>query len=147
MSRNQRLGLVALALAVAVAAFVLARPDDEDEGGGARTATTQAQTDSAPTATTEAPEPRPATERVRIRGGEVVGGARKITVTKGELVRIEVTSDRADEIHLHGYDITRDVAPGRPARFRLKAENEGVFELEAHDLGHVKIASLVVEPA
>jgi hypothetical protein len=139
MSRNQRLGLVALAVAVAVIAFVLARHGDDDDGDD-RAAT------EAPTATSEAPPPAPAPERVRIRGGEVLGGVRKITVEKGATVRIVVTSDAPDEIHLHGYDITRAVAPGRPARFRLKADAEGEFEIEAHDLGHKKVASLVVEP-
>lgn len=33
-----------------------------------------------------------------------------------------------------------------PARFRVKANAEGIFELEAHDLGHVIIGKLVVEP-
>jgi hypothetical protein len=150
MSRNQRLGLVALALVVAVAAFLLARPSDDDDGGErATTESPAAETTNGPTptATTEAPPPPPPPERVRIRDGQVVGGVRKITVDKGATVRIVVTSDVADEIHLHGYDITRKVAPGAPARFRLKADAEGEFELEAHDLGHVKVASLVVEPA
>jgi FtsP/CotA-like multicopper oxidase with cupredoxin domain len=135
-------------VAVAAVAFLLARPsdDDGDDREPAETPAAETSTERTPTATTEAPPPPPAPERVTIRGGEVVGGARKITVEKGATVRIVVTSAAPDEIHLHGYDITRNVAPGKPARFRLKADAEGEFELEAHDLGHKKVASLVVEP-
>ena len=47
---------------------------------------------------------------------------------------------------MHGYDLTKPVAPGKPARFKFKADAEGIFEIEAHDLGHLIIATLVVEP-
>jgi hypothetical protein len=62
-----------------------------------------------------------------------------------------VTSDAPDEIHLHGYDITRTPAPGRPARFQFRAEAEGAFEIESHvaaDAGlDPLVARLVVEPS
>ena len=65
-------------------------------------------------------------------------------------MRLVVSSDGSDEIHLHGYDITRNAAPGKPARFRFKADIEGVFEIESHtaeDAGREPlIARLVVEP-
>jgi heme/copper-type cytochrome/quinol oxidase subunit 2 len=89
--------------------------------------------------------------RLQMRGGAVVGGARDIEVEAGDTVRIVVASDAADEIHLHGYDITRNAAPGQPARFRFKAEAEGAFEIESHvaeDAGRDPlIARLVVEPS
>ena len=47
-------------------------------------------------------------------------------------MRIVVSSDVPDEIHLHGYDIEKEAAPGKPARFRFKADAEGAFELESH---------------
>ncbi len=75
----------------------------------------------------------------------------RIAVEKGDTVRLIVTSDASDEIHLHGYDITRTAAPGKPARFRFEANTEGVFEIESHtaeDAGRDPlIARLVVEPA
>ena len=144
MERSQRIGLIAAAVVVAALAFVLLRPDDEDEGSQPATSTTQQTRPQEPTATV--PKPKPQFETIRLAGGDVRGGARRITVEKGEVARIEVRSDAPDEIHLHGYDVYKDVAPGRPARFRVKANVEGVFELEAHDLGHVIIGNLVVEP-
>jgi hypothetical protein len=67
-------------------------------------------------------------------------------VEKGERVRIAVrTADTTDEVHLHGYDLTRSLAPGRPARFRFVAKNTGVFEMELHH-GPTQIAELRVGP-
>jgi FtsP/CotA-like multicopper oxidase with cupredoxin domain len=162
MSRNQRIALVVAAVAVAVLAFVIAQPGD-DEDGGEQAATTPAETDTggdsgdggatAPAETEEEPPPPPEPEvtRIRMRDGTVVGGAQDIEVTRGDVVRIVVTSNAPDEIHLHGYDITRTPAPGRPARFRFRADAEGAFEIESHvaeDAGKDPlVARLVVEPS
>jgi FtsP/CotA-like multicopper oxidase with cupredoxin domain len=161
MSRNQRIALVAAAVAVAVLAFVIAQPgDDEDGGESATTTPAQAETGgsngggaTSPTETEEPPPPPPEPEvtRIRMRDGAVVGGAQDIEVARGDTVRIVVASDAADEIHLHGYDITRNAAPGQPARFRFQADAEGAFEIESHvaaDAGRDPlVARLVVEPS
>jgi hypothetical protein len=161
MTRNQRIALVVAAVAVAVLAFVIAQPGD-DEDGGEQAATTPVQTETqgtanggaeAPPETEQEPPPPPEPEvtRIRMRGGEVVGGAQDIEVTRGDTVRIVVTSDAPDEIHVHGYDITRTPAPGQPARFRFRADAEGAFEIESHvaeDAGlDPLVARLVVEPS
>jgi hypothetical protein len=160
MTRNQRIALVVAAVAVAVLAFVIAQPGDDEDGGG-RAATTPPQTDTgaaedggatAPAQTEEPPPPpEPEVTRLQMRGGSVVGGAQDIEVARGDTVRIVVASDAADEIHLHGYDITRNAAPGQPARFRFRADAEGAFEIESHvaqDAGRDPlVARLVVEPS
>ena len=160
MSRNQRLALVAAAVVVAVIAFVIASPGDDDDSGTATNttaaettpgddngATTDGTTDAAET--TETP-PKPDVERIVIKDFEVQGGVRNIDVKKGDEVRIVVESDAPDEIHLHGYDIEKEAAPGKPANFRFKADIEGVFEMESHtneDAGRPPlVAKLVVEP-
>jgi hypothetical protein len=160
MSRNQRIGLVAAALIVAVVAFVLARSGGDDDGGSERAAqTTPAQTETQPSGEgaeteTQAEEPRPPKPeiaRIRLRGGTVVGGVKRVQATTGDTVRILVRSDAPDEIHLHGYDIYENTAPGRPARFIFRADLEGIFELESHvaaDAGRDPlIGRLVVEPS
>jgi len=48
-------------------------------------------------------------------------------------------------VHLHGYDISRDMKPGSRARFSFEANAEGVFEVELHGPG-TQIAELTVEP-
>ena len=150
MERGQRLGLIAIAVVIAVAGFVLLRPDDggdEPQTAAQQTTTEEARPQETPPEGQEPePEPKPAFETIRLAGGAVQGGERTIRVSKGDTARIEVRSDAPDEIHLHGYDVRKDVAPGKPARFTVDADIEGVFELEAHDLGHVIIGELVVEP-
>ena len=146
--------LVVAALAVAVLAFVIASPGSDDENGdpAAETTTTETQTEVETQTETAPPEPpQPSVTRIRIQGGQVVGGAKTIDVERGEPVRIVVTADTTDEIHLHGYDITRNAAPGAPARFNFKANLEGVFEIESHtaeDAGlEPLVAELVVNPS
>ena len=159
MSRNQRIALVVAALVVAVVAFVIAQPgDDEELERSASTTPAQTETESQTEPETQeieteeepAPPPEPEVTRIRIRGGAVVGGSKRIEVQTGDVVRIVVASDAPDEIHLHGYDMTRNPAPGRPARFRFKANLEGGFEMESHlaaDAGRDPlVARIVVTP-
>ena len=154
MSTKGRIGLLALAAVIAVAAFVLARPDEgseqaDDPGGAAQTGPAQ-EDRPGPTATAESALPPPPTEIV-LRGGKVEGGVQKVEARTGGTVRFVVISDAPDDIHLHGYDIEKETAPGKPARFRFKADLEGVFEIESHvaeDAGREPlIARLVVEPS
>jgi hypothetical protein len=161
MSRNQRIALVVGALVVAVAAFLIARPGVNDNDGGseraAQTAPAQTETEATrePAETeTEAeppPPPKPEITRIRLRGGTVVGGVKRVQATTGDTVRILVRSDAPDQLHLHGYDLYADAAPGRPGRFVFKADIEGVFEIESHvaeDAGRDPlIGRLVVEPS
>ena len=86
-----------------------------------------------------------------MRNYKVVGGAKRIEVEKGDTVRLLVRSDVQDEIHVHGYDLYGDTAPGKPARFKFKAKLEGEYEMEGHQAGDQGldplIARLVVTPA
>jgi FtsP/CotA-like multicopper oxidase with cupredoxin domain len=66
----------------------------------------------------------------RVRGDQVQVAQRRVRVTSGERVRIRVDSDAADEVHVHGYDLTRPVGPGNPATIEFTAELPGVFEVE-----------------
>ena len=154
MSNRSRLGLIALAIAVAVAAFVVLSPGDTDENAddpaNEAAQTTPAQTtEEQPTATAPSAPP-PAADEIVLKGGKPEGGVQRIEAKKGDTVRLLVSSDETDEIHLHGYDIERIAAPGKPARFRFKADVEGVFEIESHtaeDAGlEPLVARLVVEP-
>jgi len=146
VERGQRIGLIGAALIVAAVLFILFQPDDSDDDTKPTRTATEQTLQGEPTATVPGPKPKPEFEEIRIADGSVQGGERRITVSKDDVARIEVRSDAPDEIHLHGYDITKDVARGQPARFRVKADIEGVFEIEAHDLGHVIVGTLVVEP-
>lgn len=75
------------------------------------------------------------TVSVRIVGGEPVGGARRVRLALGSVVALAVTSDAAEQVHVHGYDIFEPVAEGRPARFAFVADIPGVFEVELEGSG------------
>jgi hypothetical protein len=83
--------------------------------------------------------------RITVRGGAPVGGIRRLTVAKGDQVRVVVVSDVADEIHLHGYDESADAAPGTTARIALVADIPGRFEIELEERGR-QIGELEVRP-
>ena len=67
---------------------------------------------------------------VTVKGGKVVGGAKRVRVKKGNVVRLVVTSDVADEVHLHTYDKSVDVAAGGRAALTFTASIPGVIEAE-----------------
>ncbi|MET8465867.1 hypothetical protein, partial [Micromonospora zamorensis] len=57
----------------------------------------------------------------------------RITVGKGELVRITVTSDVSDELHVHGYDLGARLPAGAPGLVEFRADKTGLFEVETHE--------------
>ena len=68
--------------------------------------------------------------QVRVAGGKVETAERRVTVSKGDRVRVQVESDVADEVHVHGYDLSNDVGPGKPATIEFTANLPGVWEVE-----------------
>ena len=94
-------------------------------------ATTTAATTAAKTTTTAGP----VTIRVLVKGGKPVGGIQRATAKKGQTVAIIVHSDVADEVHVHGYDLHKDVAAGGTVRIAFFATIPGVFEAELESRG------------
>jgi hypothetical protein len=78
-------------------------------------------------ATTTSP---PRVIEVTFAGGQVAGGALRTTVRRGERVRLLITSDVADEVHVHTYDVKASVGPGQPAQIDLVASIPGRHEVE-----------------
>lgn len=157
MSNGTRIGLLVGTVVALVLAFVLLSPGGDDEEGNTATtpsvsvpATTAESPADDPaqtaTAVTPPPPPAPTFETIRVRGAKPVGGVQTITVKKGERARFQVSSpDTSDEVHLHGYDIVRDLEAGGSVRFAFKADAEGIFEIELEG-AHAEIGKLVVEP-
>jgi FtsP/CotA-like multicopper oxidase with cupredoxin domain len=153
MSRNQRIGLLAAAAVVVVVAIVVAVASGggSDDNSTAQT-TTEATSGGTGTETTSTSTtaPQPAVNRIDIKGGKPDGGVQDIKVKKGDNVTIVVSADAHDVIHLHGYDIEKDVEPGKPATFKFTADIEGIFEIESHvaeDAGREPLmGKLTVEP-
>jgi len=149
VNQGSRIALILAAGALVVGGFVLAQGSDDDEPtASVTTATATAPpvvTPTTATATTPAPPPAPPIPTVRVSGGEPVGGVRDLEFDKGDRVRFRVRSDVSEEVHVHGYDISRDVAAGGSVMFSFDADIDGKFEIELEH-SHVQIASLTVEP-
>jgi hypothetical protein len=145
MTRRTRFGLLALVVVVAVIGFVILQPGGDDNSKNAGTQQSGATASSGTTggATSETPVARPT--RIRVEGGKPVGGIADIDVNKGDRVRFSVTSDVADEVHVHGYDFMKDVPAGGTVRFDFPAKIDGSFEIELENRQE-QIASLKVEP-
>jgi hypothetical protein len=69
--------------------------------------------------------------------GRAGGDTGRVQVAKGTSVALVVTSDVADEVHLHGYDIEKELSPGTPVTLQFDATITGVFEVELHKAGTV----------
>ena len=63
----------------------------------------------------------------------------------GERIHFVVESDVDEEVHLHGYDVAKDVTAGGRVAFDVPATLEGVFEVELeHSV--VPLAEITVTP-
>ena len=71
---------------------------------------------------------------VEIKKRKIVG-ARTIRVKQGDQVQLNWKTDEAAELHLHGYNIETDVAPGKPASMTVTAKATGRFPVTSHGFG------------
>ncbi len=85
------------------------------------------------------------TPTIVIEGGKPVGGVRDLSYEEGDRIRFKVESDVSDEIHVHGYDVMKDVEAGGSVTFDFAATIEGVFEAELEERKE-PIAELTVTP-
>ncbi|WP_240434566.1 cupredoxin domain-containing protein [Streptomyces sp. YIM 130001] len=75
------------------------------------------------------------TVKITVSDGEVAPAPGRIEVKKGERIRLNVTSDRSDTLHVHGYDREAQLSPGRAATLTFTADRSGLFEVETHESG------------
>ena len=69
----------------------------------------------------------------------------KLRFKEGETVSFRVRADTNDHVHVHGYDLMKDVEPGKTITFSFPATITGIFEVELEDAGE-EIAQLRVDP-
>jgi ABC-type glycerol-3-phosphate transport system substrate-binding protein len=125
--------LAAGALALAGCGGNSAGPDTTTATTAPPPTTTEAATTTTTAETTTAAAP--VTIRVVVKGGKPVGGIQRATVKKGQKVAIVVHSDVADEVHVHGYDLHKDVDAGGTVRIVFPTTITGVFEAELESRG------------
>lgn len=128
----------ALALGLAVAIPMAACGGDD--GGGSAATTTTPSTAATSSATTGAPAG--SVVRITVAGGQA-HGPQEVEVAAGDQVTIQITSDVADEVHVHGYDLTAEVAAGGTAELTFTADLPGVYEVEL-EAAHLPLFELTV---
>ena len=141
MIRAPRSSAPRILLPCLFAGFLLAACGDGGNDIAAPTTTTASDVPTiapAPSPTT-ATSP-PAVVEVVVADGTVEGGVRDVGVPLGEEVVLRVATDVADEVHVHGYDLSVDAVPGEVAELRFVADLPGVWEVELEDLGLELIA-------
>lgn len=136
--KTRRILLLGGLLLAAVLAFLLLKPGSSQES--VQSTVTESRIE---TAATQQPETKEKVDRVVVQNCGADGAIAKVKAVRNQLVRIKVTSDCSDELHLHGYDLSKHVAQGKPAYFKFKAKIEGVFEIELEKRG-LQVASLTV---
>ena len=75
----------------------------------------------------------------------MAGKVAKLRFKEGETVRFRVRNDGPEHVHIHGYDIMKDIEPGKTANVAFKATITGIFEIEFEDSAQ-EIAELRVDP-
>jgi hypothetical protein len=145
MSRGQRFTFLGIAAVIAIVALiVLAGGGDETDkaanpaSSATPTATATADGSAEPTAT---PTPKPKPKPPLLQAGR----EKALTFKEGETVRFRVRSDTAEEVHIHGYDIKKELEPDKTETVSFKASITGIFEIELEGSGTL-LAQLKVVP-
>jgi hypothetical protein len=67
---------------------------------------------------------------IRVSGGQIDPPPDRVDVRQGQRIRLTVTSDRADEVHVHLYDLLRPLPAGGTATIEFTATIAGLAEVE-----------------
>lgn len=132
-------GLAGLGLLVSL--FLLMQPDSEPLPAA------PAPVIAAPAPAAPAPPapPAPVVQIYRVEKGQRVAGPELIQVRQDDEVTLSITSDVADELHMHGYDHHLHLHAGQPAELKFTATHSGRFEFELHK-SHLSLGVLEVQP-
>ena len=84
--------------------------------------------------------------------GRAVGGAEDVSVNQDDSVTVTLGTDVPAELHIHGYDLSKEIKAGGEGSIDFNADTTGEFEIEAHHLTHgeegpgILLATLSVSP-
>jgi hypothetical protein len=80
---------------------------------------------------------------VEVKNGKVSPPTHRVKVSKGTQIRLQVTSDKADELHVHGYEIEKELPAGEQVTLDFTADQTGLFDIELHE-SDLQLAQLEV---
>lgn len=89
--------------------------------------------------------PAPNTFDLVIQNKKVVSGPTTIKVNQGDEVTIKITSDEAEEFHVHAYDNSVELEPGKQATLTFNAKLSGRFPFELEN-SKTEVGVLEVQP-
>ena len=141
MSGRWRLLLIAAGAVAAVVLFVVLRGGDDDESASPPPPPPlPARTSTLP----QPPPPPPPANRLQIVSVNASSGSiTRVTVERGQQVLLIVRGPAGEEVHLHGYDVSRAIAANGTARLPFRATIPGRFEVELEG-AHTQIADVSV---
>ena len=126
VTRTARLAGTALAAAVALAACGSSAVKTDVAGASA-------------------PALAPKQITVTVAGDTITPKPATVTVKAGQPITLTVTSDRADEVHVHGIDKELELEAGVAGTLSFTATPAGSYEVETHKSGKL-LFKLQVNP-
>ncbi len=98
---------------------------------------------SLPGVSTNAPPVQHRTFTIHVTGDHA--DLTQLTAYQGDTITLTVYADRAEEIHLHEYDLAFEPAPGKPATKTFEATITGTHEYEI-EASSAHLGNLIVQP-
>jgi hypothetical protein len=146
--RSRTFPAVAAALAVALSVSLAACSDD-DEPTVEDTPTTSATPTPTPTETataTESPTPTPTPTEdpgtvvvISVDGDTITPAGDRLEVDRDEVVTLEITSDRAGELHVHSKPEQYVEFEAGSSTHELVISAPGVVDIEEHESGQIVV--------
>ena len=122
MSTGARLGILAAIIVVAVVAIIVISGNSGSSDA-----------------------PKSETVSIDVKNAKPVGGVKQIKLKQGGTLTLTVSSDTADEIHVHATDQHKDVEKNGSVTLVIKPTGTGNSEIELE--GHKQqLAELTIEP-
>ncbi|NUT52458.1 MAG: hypothetical protein HOV94_34990 [Saccharothrix sp.] len=78
------------------------------------------------------PEPAPPAAPLELRLSVDQASPQRVEASRGQAVRLTVTSEQPVEVHVHGFDVLGTAERGKPAVLEFTADRTGTFDVEAH---------------
>jgi hypothetical protein len=76
--------------------------------------------------------PGTVTVDTEVRDGRALPEPHRVAVPLHSTIQVRVGADRVVPVHIHGYEVTYDAAPGAPGYAAFAADRAGLFDVEAH---------------
>jgi hypothetical protein len=141
MSRGQRLTFLGIAAIIAVVAVIVLSGGGDETDKAAETTATPTPSVTTEEMATPTPKPKPKPKPPLLQAGS----ERTLNFDQGDTVRFRVRHGEAEEVHIHGYDVKKDLAANETANVSFEASIPGIFEIELEHSG-TPLGRLKVEP-